>query len=341
MRLYERLVRDSTRKADVSILTSHLAEIDLDHQTLVTLYGQLSDRFTFSFAFRWGRQDVSITMLRKAGFEEINILVRGRATASLPGADGERPAPDVGTTAMFGQTPEIPAAVGDAKMLAPPRICALDPLTAADPRLLRERMHADDVATVGIAIAHAVRDRVPYGVEYRGSADSSGRIFQVHGTFDPQSTQAGQATIVDVTEQRQFAAEAWRAAHYDPLTGLPNQKLLFLRIENAVREATVAVRITAIVLVNIVNFRSVNDTFGHERGNELLRAVGLRLGECVRGGDTVARVTGDGFVVLLTDVATLPSVTDAATRMIAAVARPFAIDGRSHHLTLRVGVSLV
>lgn len=298
-----------------------------------------SERFTFSFAFRWGYQDVSITMLRKAGFEEINILVRGWSTASLPGSDGER-LTDAGAAAAFADTPKTLDAVGDMKILAPPRVCALDPLTAADPRLLCERVHPDDVAAVGLVITHAVRDRVPYAVEYRGSADSGQRIFQEHGTFGPRSAQAGQATIVDVTEQRQFAAAAWRAAHYDPLTGLPNEKLLLRRIEDAVREAAVDGRITAIILANIVNFRSVNDTFGHARGNELLRAVGLRLGECVRGGDTVARITGDSFVVLLTDVAAPQSVTNAATRMIAAAAQPFEIDGRSHYLTLRAGVSL-
>jgi photoactive yellow protein len=302
-------------------------------------YESGSERFTFSFAFRWGRQDVSITMLRKAGFEEINILVRGRSTASLPGTDGER-LTDAGVAAAFVDTPKALAAVSDVKMLAPPRICALDPLTAADPRFLCERVHPDDVAAVGLVITHALRDCVPYAVEYRGSADLDRRIFQEHGNFGPHPAQAGQATIVDVTEQRQFAADVWRAAHYDPLTGLPNQKLLLLRIEDAVREAAVDGRITAIVLANIVNFRSVNDTFGHARGNELLRAIGMRLGECVRGGDTVARITGDWFVVLLTDVDTPSSVTDAATRMIAAAAQPFEIDGRSHYLTLRAGVSL-
>jgi len=295
-----------------------------------------SERFTFSFAFRWGHQDVSITMLRKAGFEEINILVRGWSTAGLLGTDGDRPT----DAAAFAETSNNLATVGDAKILAPPRIVALDPLIAADPRFLCERVHPDDVTAVGVVIAHAVRDRLPYAVEYRGSGDSSRRVFQEHGTFGPESAQAGHATIVDVTEQRQFAAEVWRAAHYDPLTGLPNQKLLLLRIEDAVREAAVDGRITAIILANIVDFRSVNNAFGYVRGNELLRAVGLRLGECVRGGDTVARITGDWFAVLLTDVAAPASVRDAATRMIAAAAQPFEIDGRSHFVTLRAGVSL-
>jgi photoactive yellow protein len=305
----------------------------------VQSYEAGSERFTFTFAFRWGHQDVSITMLRKAGVEEINILVRGRSTAAVPGTDGER-LTDADGAVAFADTPRILAAFGDPKTLPPPRTYGLDPLTAADPQSLGERVHPDHVAAVGLVIAHAVRDRVPYAVEYRGSAGSSRRIFQEHGYFGPQPGQAGQATIVDVTEQRQFAADVWRAAHYDPLTGLPNHKLLLLRIEDAVRAAAVDGRITAIILVNIVDFRSVNDTFGHVGGNKLLRAVGLRLGECVRGGDTVARVTADQFAVLLTDVAAPQSVTDVATRMIAAAAQPFEIDGRSHYLTLRAGVSL-
>lgn len=298
-----------------------------------------SETFTFSFAFRWGLQDVSITMLRKAGSQEINVLVRGRSTASLSASAGERLV-DAGAAAASAEIPKSRAAIHGVKPLAPPRIIALDPLTAVDARLLCERVHADDVAAVGVVIAHAVNDGVPYAVEYRGSADSSGRIFQEHGTFGLEPAQAGQATIADVTEQRQFAADTWRAAHYDALTGLPNRSLLLLRIEDAVREAAVAGTITTIILVNIVNFRSVNDTFGYARGNGLLRAVGLRLGECVRGGDTVARIIGDWFVVLLTDVATVPNATDAATRMIASAARPFEIDGRSHYVTLRAGVSL-
>jgi diguanylate cyclase (GGDEF)-like protein len=277
-------------------------------------------------------------MLRKAGFEEINILVRGQSTVVLPSTDGERLA-SIRAPVVFARTPSSFDADRDANTLAPPRICALDPLTAADPRLLRERVYRDDVAAVGVVIANAVRERAPYAVEYRG-ANAGHRIFQEHGTFGPRWAQAGQATIVDVTEQRQLAAEVLRWAHYDSLTGLPNRKLLLLRIEDAVREAAVDGRITAIIFANIVHFRSINDMFGHVRGNQLLRAVGLRLGESVRCGDTVARIAGSSFVVLLTDVAEPGTVTDVVTRMIAAAAQPFEIDGRSHYLTLRAGVSL-
>lgn len=292
------------------------------------------ERFSFSFAFRWGRQDVTITMLRKAGHDDINILIRGRAVAQFVETGGtgvhqplERPSD------MQKMRPFV-----DAKELPRPAVFPLDP---TDEAALRERVHPDDLVTVRAVIDAAARDRTGYAVEYRGpSIGDSRRILLEHGFFDRDPAGACYATILDVTEQRRLEAQTWRSAHYDSLTGLPNQQLLLLRIADAVREAETAGRVAAVVVADIDRFRDVNDTFGHDAGNAVLRAVALRLGECVRSGDTVARIGADSFVVLLTDLETSEQAGETAIRLIAAIGHPLVIDGHPHFLALRVGISL-
>ncbi len=294
------------------------------------------EHFEFSFAFRWGRHDVSITLLRKAGHEDINILVRGESMARATQAQSPEPSgPSAFPLQFHGAI--LPAAF-DTKELARPLI---GPLDADYRQALAQRVHPDDFATVRAVVEAAERERTSYAVEYRGRGDRPDRrIYQEHGYFDPDHGRPSHATIIDISEQRTVELEAWRAAHVDLLTGLPNRALLLLRVADAIREAEQNSRIAALLLVNINGFRTINDTDGYPAGDAVLRAVSLRLGECVRGGDTIARLIGDYFAVLLTDVDARQSVAATARRLMAAIADPIVVADRPYYLTLRIGVSL-
>ena len=103
----------------------------------------------------------------------------------------------------------------------------------------------------------------------------------------------------DLTEERRSREELEHHAHHDPLTGLPNRRLLETRLEHALSKSELSGKPFNIILLDLNSFKFVNDRFGHDAGDELLRCVAQRLKQCVREEDTVARLGGDEFVLLL------------------------------------------
>ncbi len=292
------------------------------------------DRFDFSFAFRWGRADVSITLLRKAEHDEINVVVRGRSMSAVDASAVALP-PELRTRRRSDPdtaTPEVRPY--DVALGVPVTLVYGSPDVGA----WRARIHPDDGGVLR-AIDAARARREPYAVEYRAFADDKTvRIYLEQGL--PDRTTTGAASVLDVTERRRRADALWRAANYDALTGLASRSLLLRRIEDAASEAIAGKRIAAILFLDLDGFKTVNDTFGHGVGDELLRALALRLGECVRGGDTVARLNGDEFVVLLTDLDDVAAVERTVRRVLSSASRPIEIAGRRHYVTASVGISM-
>lgn len=129
-------------------------------------------------------------------------------------------------------------------------------------------------------------------------------------------------------------------AHHDALTGLPNRILLRLRIEQAITKARCSQHQAAVVFFDLDEFKSVNDTLGHEAGDCLLREVGERLTCCVRSDDTVARLGGDEFVIVLTDLGRTGDAQSVVQTLIAAVSAPMTIAGQRLVVTASIGVSV-
>ena len=107
------------------------------------------------------------------------------------------------------------------------------------------------------------------------------------------------ATLTDITSRKQAEDEIRHLAFYDPLTSLPNRRLMTDRLRHALAVASRHGRRGALMLLDLDNFKILNDTFGHDAGDQLLVEVATRLVACVREGDTVARLGGDEFVVIL------------------------------------------
>ena len=146
--------------------------------------------------------------------------------------------------------------------------------------------------------------------------------------------QLGQAYARDEAERR-----LWHQAFHDQLTGLANRALFIDRLEHALRRAVRHGSTCAVLLLDLDDFKRVNDTRGHLVGDRLVRAVAARLCEHLRLEDSVARLGGDEFAVLLEDVD--PGAAEvAAERMIAALLHPFRIDGRELLVSTSVGVAL-
>ena len=128
--------------------------------------------------------------------------------------------------------------------------------------------------------------------------------------------------VQDITAQRQLEEELRQAALYDPLTRLPNRRLLRDRVEHALvlgarRETGVAA-----MFVDLDGFKRVNDTFGHDVGDEVLVEVARRLLDCVRGCDTLTRHGGDEFVILLEELVNIEQATGIGQRVLRAFNQP-------------------
>lgn len=153
------------------------------------------------------------------------------------------------------------------------------------------------------------------------------------------------ATLVDITLSKEAADEIERLAFYDPLTGLPNRRLLLDRLNLALASSHRSSRKGALLFIDLDNFKTLNDTLGHDMGDLLLQQVAERLASCVREDDTVARLGGDEFVVMLEDLS--EQSVEAATqteiigeKVLATLNRPYQLATHEFHSTPSIGAAL-
>jgi diguanylate cyclase (GGDEF)-like protein/PAS domain S-box-containing protein len=172
-----------------------------------------------------------------------------------------------------------------------------------------------------------------------------GRLFWNELYISPVRNDAGQVTHYigiqnDVTERKQYEEQlAYQSAH-DTLTQLPNRNLAQDRLAQGIIFAQRAKRQLALLFIDLDNFKVINDSLGHNVGDQLLQIVAQRLSDCIRSGDTVARMGGDDFAVILTDVSQEEDISRVTHKILAAIAEPATVE--SHHLTVTcsIGVSL-
>jgi diguanylate cyclase (GGDEF)-like protein/PAS domain S-box-containing protein len=152
-------------------------------------------------------------------------------------------------------------------------------------------------------------------------------------------------THADISRRKANEQEIRALAFFDPLTGLPNRRLLRDRLEQAQSSSARSGRDGALLFIDIDHFKILNDSHGHDRGDLLLKQVAKRLSMCVREGDTVARQGGDEFVVILKEVGQVP--LEAATqaeeigrKILASISGDYDLDGLIHHCTVSIGATL-
>jgi diguanylate cyclase (GGDEF)-like protein/PAS domain S-box-containing protein len=144
----------------------------------------------------------------------------------------------------------------------------------------------------------------------------------------------------DVTERKQNESRIEYLATHDGLTNLPNRNLIHDRIGQAIAHARRTGRQLAVMYVDLDRFKVINDGFGHPFGDAVLRAAAERLAAVVREGDTVARQSGDEFLILLADLRRSTDAYIVAQKMLEAFSHPLLVQGREIHLTCSIGVSL-
>jgi diguanylate cyclase (GGDEF)-like protein len=143
-----------------------------------------------------------------------------------------------------------------------------------------------------------------------------------------------------LTDARTVAQMQHQAFH-DHLTGLPNRSLLLDRLERVLARARVEVGAqVGVIFLDLDRFKNVNDSLGHEQGDELLGMVGRRIEGCLRAIDTAARLGGDEFAVLVDEPSGIAETQAVADRIIASLRRPFNVNGRATHISASAGVAI-
>ncbi len=148
----------------------------------------------------------------------------------------------------------------------------------------------------------------------------------------------------DVTERKRQERQIHELAFFDPLTGLPNRRLMYDRLEHALRASARRGTEGVLLLIDLDHFKDLNDSHGHDAGDQLLVEAGVRLNACIRQGDTAARLGGDEFVVILEDLDGIAQASAIASRICEELARPFHLrcgkdDERiTHQVSASIGV---
>ncbi|NJM12812.1 MAG: EAL domain-containing protein [Synechococcaceae cyanobacterium SM1_2_3] len=146
--------------------------------------------------------------------------------------------------------------------------------------------------------------------------------------------------VQDITERKQAEERIQHLAQYDPLTGLPNRALLEDRLRQAVLRASRDHSLVGVMLVDLDQFKRINETLGHATGDRLLREVVSRLQQCARQCDTISRQGGDEFAVLTPDLRDGDDVARIADRILETVAQPYRLDDHELLTSCSIGISL-
>ena len=165
--------------------------------------------------------------------------------------------------------------------------------------------------------------------------DSAAPIRDLRGEF------AGMVVVFhDISAARAIAQKMFHLAEHDVLTSLPNRALLNDRLEHGITLARRHGRQMAILFIDLDHFKHINDTVGHLVGDQILKAVARRIGPCIRNSDTVSRLGGDEFIVLLSEINRAEDARLIAEKIRLTVMEPYTIDGHFLHLTASIGVSV-
>lgn len=209
------------------------------------------------------------------------------------------------------------------------------------PRLLRSGAQTN-------AFYHELWSTIQAGSVWRGELverRKDGSLYTVEQTVTPMRDGEGHIShfvVVheDITERRRAEERIKYLSDYDALTGLPNRTLFRQRLSQAITRADVIHAPLAVLFLDLEHFSHINDTLGHDLGDRLLGKIVERLSAVTRAVDTLARIGGDEFAVVLTEGASTDAAAVLARRLLGAVTRPYDIDGHEIHIGASVGIAI-
>ena len=164
----------------------------------------------------------------------------------------------------------------------------------------------------------------------------------INTSYNPDGTAHRRVGLFsDITQRKQSEELIWRQANYDTLTDLPNRSMFYDRLAQAIKKADRAKLSVALLFLDLDHFKQVNDTLGHDKGDELLKDATGRLHRCVRDTDTVARLGGDEFAIILCELVDIDTIERIAEDILQSISQPYALaDDQLAYVTASIGVSL-
>ena len=212
-------------------------------------------------------------------------------------------------------------------------------------RRFMEVVHPDDRRLIEGVIDGALNAQRPYDLEHR-IIRPDGEVRWVHRRAEVVRGEGGEplrmvGTVHDITERKALEERLEHQAFHDLLTDLPNRRLFVERLGQALRRTKRrGKRRVAVLFMDIDDFKTINDSLGHEAGDVLLVVVAERLRSCLRPEDTLARFGGDEFVVLIEDIESPEDAVRVTERIVESLREPFVTEGRELFLRTSIGVAL-
>jgi diguanylate cyclase (GGDEF)-like protein/PAS domain S-box-containing protein len=165
-------------------------------------------------------------------------------------------------------------------------------------------------------------------------------MVQAEPVFDARQQLSGYiGSVTDISDRKRDEERIRRVAYYDQLTRLPNRAFFLEQLERTLASAKRNVRRAALLFCDLDNFKDVNDTLGHDKGDLLLQGIAERLSACIRKGDTLSRLGGDEFVLLLPAVDSSRDAVMVARKIKEQLARPFDLDGNEVYTSPSIGIA--
>jgi diguanylate cyclase (GGDEF)-like protein/PAS domain S-box-containing protein len=219
----------------------------------------------------------------------------------------------------------------------------IGPGEALTGRLLSDLVAQEDRLDVGIAVTHALESRQTSRASAR--VDTHVAVLWFEWQMTPYySSERGVSELMvvgrDISGQQATEERLRHMATYDALTGLPNRSLLADRLRMAIAQARRTGLGFSVAALDLDGFKKVNDALGHTVGDALLRVAGERLRDTLRDADTLARVGGDEFIVVLPGVVDEAEIRTVARRMISTMQLPFEIQGNALYVSTSIGVAI-
>lgn len=211
----------------------------------------------------------------------------------------------------------------------------------ANPRLLQSGRHDGD-------FYRAMWDEIRATGRWRGeiwNRRKSGEFYAEWLSIVAIKDDAGNPThhiaiFSDITHRKEDEERVWRQANYDALTGLPNRALFLDRLNQSVRQSRREDKKFALMFLDLDGFKQVNDTLGHAAGDILLQQTAVRLTECMRASDTVARLAGDEFTCILGGVRNREDVAMVAAKILERLSQPFDLNGHAASVRASIGIAV-
>jgi len=213
----------------------------------------------------------------------------------------------------------------------------------ANQEIWSQQIHDEDRDRVLSEVQQSLKDNIPFHSEYRIRSKDGHYLWvkdAASKVIDHEQDLYFQGVVHDISERKESEKKLMQMAHFDQLTGLANRVLFHDRLDQVVAHSKRLQQKFAVLYLDLDGFKSVNDDLGHQAGDDLLVEAAHRLKSQVREVDTVARMGGDEFTIILDNVHCRDTIQHIANKLIQAVAAPYKHVGDSHQVTMSMGIAL-